>query len=405
MLFILSMKHIVILGGGFAGVAAGISLTKHKLPDTKITLIDKNGYHLFTPSLYEAATSETSTKNIAIPFKEIFDGKMEFIQDIITKIDTSKKIITTTKQKNILYDYLLISLGSESAFHNIPGLKENAISLKSIEEAIAIKDKIKLLCCKEGQCNRKVNVIIGGGGFSGTELAEELLTYNDKLAKQHHLAKDCMDITIIQGSDRLLKELDSHVSDLAQKRINNPQVHFAFGGHIAKVTKTIVFTDNKKEYPFDIFIWTGGVMPNHIIKDSQIPVTPHNQIEVNDFLQAEKLEHVFSAGDIAQYIDPKTQRPAPGVAQVAEEQGSVAGENLYKTITKKPLVKYKYRHFGYIVPMRGRFASAELMYGIHLDGFLGWVLQQLVFFRYMLTILPFWKAFRKWDTFEVQLKQ
>ena len=399
------MQHIVILGGGFAGVAAGISLTKHKLADIKVTLIDIHSYHLFTPSLYEAATSETPTKNIAIPFKEIFDGKMELIQDIVTNIDTAKKVITTDKKLQIQYDYLLITLGSETAFHHIEGLKENAISLKTLEEAVAIKDKIKLMCCQEGKCNKKIKVVIGGGGFSGTELAEELLTYNEKLAKQHHLAKDCMDITIIQGSDRLLKELDTHVSDLAQKRINNPQVHFAFGGHIAKVTKSSIFTDNKKKYPFDIFIWTGGVTANHIIKDSKIPVTPHNQIEVNDFLQADKLDHVFAAGDVAQYIDPKTQKSAPGVAQVAEEQGAAAGENIFRMIAKKPLVKYNYRHFGYIVPMRGRFASAELMYGIHLDGFLGWVLQQLVFLRYMLGILPFWKAFRKWNTFELQLKQ
>src|SRR5689334_14135743 len=100
---------------------------------------------------------------------------------------------------------------------HIPGLKEHAIAFKTLEDAVKIKDKIKTQCCKDGVCHRKVQVVIGGGGFAGTELAAEILTYKERIAKQNGLDKNCLELTIIQGSDRLLKELDPHVSSIAQK--------------------------------------------------------------------------------------------------------------------------------------------------------------------------------------------
>src|SRR5258708_2310505 len=247
----LKQKHIVILGGGFAGVAAGIELRRqlNNLP-IKITLIDKHDYHLFTPSLYEVATSEEPKKNIAIPFEKIFDKKFTFIKNTVENIDPNAQIIVLKGKETVSYDYAILTLGSEAAYYGIPGLKEHGIVFKSLTDAMKIKNKIKTSCCKEGACNRKVHLVIGGGGFAGTELAAELLTYKDRLAKQHGLAQDCLEITIIQGSDRLLKELDQHVSELAQKRLDNPQVHFGFGGHIKEVTETQVLTDDGKSYPY-----------------------------------------------------------------------------------------------------------------------------------------------------------
>ncbi|MDE2588392.1 MAG: FAD-dependent oxidoreductase, partial [Patescibacteria group bacterium] len=245
----------------------------------------------------------------------------------------------------------------------------------------------------------------GGGGFSGTEIAAELLTYKDRLAEQHKLDKDCLDITIIQGSDRLLKELDSHVSAIAQKRLTHPNVKFAFGGHIKEVTKNEVHTDNGKTYPYHLLIWTGGVEANHLAKTSGLPVNKRGQLQVNPYLQVEGYENIFAAGDIAGFIDPKTQEPVPTVAQVAEEQGEIVAENIIRATQGITFKKYKYRHFGYVVPLRGKYATAELMFNIHLDGFLGWVLQQLVYLRYLLRILPFKKAFTRWNEFEEKLLQ
>lgn len=396
------MQQVVILGGGFAGIAAAHYLAKKKTSAYNLTLIDQNSFHLFTPSLYEVATSESPRKNIAIPFKEIFGNKVHLVKGLVTQIDPKTKHIVLHNKQIISFDYLLIALGSESAFYYIPGLQEHAVPFKSLRDALLIKQKMKSMCCLDGKCNKKVQVVIGGGGFAGTELAAELMTYRDRLAKQYGLDKDCLRLTIIQGSDRLLKELDPHASKLAEKRIKNNAVNFAFGGHISKVDQKTVFTDNNKSYPYDILIWTGGVRANHFAKDNNLPVTSHGSIMINQFLQVEGIQNIFAAGDIA-YFPTNENHPAPQVAQVAEEQGKIAGENIFRLINNQTLVSYPYRHWGYIVPLKGHFAVAELMGIFHFDGFWGWVLEQLVFLRYLLGILPLSKALKKWNTFEEEL--
>lgn len=399
-------KEVVILGGGFAGVAAAKALLRHSSSELlRITLIDKNDYHLFTPSLYEVATSEVPKQNVAIPFSELFGKQVNVVKGLVSLIDTQKQHIVLHSGEGVAYDYLIVALGSEPAYYNIPGLKEHAISLKSLEDAVRIKNKIKTLCCSEGQCNRKVQVVVGGGGFAGTELAAELVSYKNKLAKQHHLDKDCLEVSVIQGSDRLLKELDSHVSRIAEKRIRGRQMHFCFGGHIMRVTETEVHTDDGKVYPYDMLLWTGGVTAHHLGKKSGLPINSHGQVMVNEYLQVQDLPHVFAAGDIAGVVNGKTNTPLPQVAQVAEDEGHIAGENVSRLLTQKQLLKYHFRHFGYIVPLRGRYAAAELMGFLHVDGLLGWVFQQLVFLNYLLNILPFWKAFKRWNEFEGELAQ
>lgn len=398
-------KRIVIIGGGFAGVAAGLHLKKKlKENEAEILLIDKQPYHLFTPSLYEVATSEIPNKDIVIPFYAIFESGVKIVTGEVEKIDANANTILLTNQETVAYDYLIITVGSVPSYMGIEGLEDYSVGFKTIKDALIIKEKVKSMCCKEGECTRKVQLVIGGGGFAGTELAAELLMYKNKLAKQEGLDRNCLEITIIQGSDHLLNELDPHVSALAQKRVAGSAVKFGFGGHINKVDSEKIYTDNGKEYPYDIFVWTGGVEANHLAKDSELPVSKHGQLLVDQCLQVEGRQNIFSAGDVAGFIDPKTQKPVPNVAQVAEEQGAVVAENVVRLIHGEKLKPYKYRHFGYVVPLRGRFAAAELMYGIHFDGFFGWILQQIVLLRYLFGILPYWKAWKRWNVIELELE-
>lgn len=397
------MKHIVILGGGFAGAAAAHTLVKKAPHDVRITLVDKNSYHLFTPSLYEVATSEVPQKSVAIPLSKIFPRRVSLVKDSITNIDTVNKKVTLKTSGELPFDYLIIALGSEPAYMHIPGLREHSVAFKTLSDAVAIKEKIKTMCCKDGMCHRKVQVVIGGGGFAGTELAAEILTYKDRIAKQNQLDKNCLELTIIQGSNRLLKELDSHVSSVAQKRMSRRVVKFAFGGHIKEVTDKEVLTDDGKSYPYEILIWTGGVVANSLAKENNLPTNHRGQLIVNSFLQVDTFQEIFAAGDIAGFIEPSKQQPVPNVAQVVEDQGKQAAENVLHLLANQGIQPYNYVHWGYVVPLRGRFAFAELSHGIHLDGLLGWTLQQLVFLRYLLGILPLPSALKRFNTFELEM--
>lgn len=400
------LKTVIVIGGGFAGIAAIIKL-KNTLSDVphNIILIDKNKYHLFTPSLYELATSEEPKKNVSIPYSKIFPRGVKIITKSVQSIDPITNTLTLTDSTSLPYDYLIIAAGSQPAYMNIPGLEQYGTGFKTLQDALTIKEKIKNLCCADGKCNKKVQAVIGGGGFAGTELAAELLTYKDRIALQHHLDKDCLELTIIQGSDHLLKELDPRVSAIAEQRVNFPNVHLAFGGHIKEVTATEVLTDNGKSYPYEILIWTGGVQPNTLAKTNNLPVTHRGGLIVNNFLQVKGYDNIFAAGDIAAFIDPWTQKPAPNVAQIAEEQGTTAGGNVANMIRNEGIKPYNFRHWGYVVPLRGYYSVAELVYNLHFKGFNGWIIQQLVLLRYLFGILPWNRALTRFDTFEKEMEK
>ena len=399
------MKEIVVLGGGFAGVAACKYLSK-KLngEEVNITLIDKNSYHLFTPSLYEVATSEEPKKNIAIPFAEIFDTSIRFVKGNVSSIDYENNLIRFDNELNYSYDYLIIALGSVSEDFNTPGIKEYSLSLKSLEDSVKIRKEIESWYHKKVHEGKRINIVVGGGGFSGTELSAELVNYKKKLSRQYKTIEDLIKIIVIQGSSCLLKELDKKVSNLAQKRLEESGVNVVLGTHIKNVNQEHIETDNGKKYKYDIFIWTGGVKASRVLENSGFKVNGRGQVLVNEYMQIVNFKNIFAAGDIAEYGDPLTNKAVPGVAQIAEDEGRTAARNVYRSIKNKDLKAYKYEHAGYIVPLKGRFAAADLTF-VKTAGFWGWCLQQLVFLRYLLRILPVKKAFKRWNKFEMYLME
>lgn len=356
------MINVIILGGGFAGVRAGLTL-KNQIGsrDIQVTLIDKNNFHVFTPSLYEVATSEESNRNVIIPFKAIFNNDTDFVEGIAEKIDIEKQKVFLNNNREYQYDYLIFALGSESADFGIPGIKEYGISLKTLEDAMKIK---KVL----GKAKR---IIVGGGGFSGTELACELATHRGDLG-----------VTLIQGSPVLLKDLGDGISNLAKKRLEKGNVHLVLGEHIKKVTENSVELEGGRKFDHDAFIWTGGVKPNNLL----------GKVEVNENLQIGNFKNIFAAGDVA----------GPGVAPRAEKMGKTAAENVLRSIEEKPLLRYSYHHMGYVVPLGGHFATFA-MGKFHISGIPAFAVQQIIFLLYLLRILPFFEAVKRFLRFERDL--
>lgn len=397
------MKEIIILGGGFAGVSAALTLSKQlRTDEANITLIDKNTYHLFHPSLYEVATNEQPKKSIAIPFSEIFANRVKTVKGEVKKIDIENHRVLIEDDANCHFDYLIITLGSEASYYGVKGLAENSISLKTLEDAVKIRETIESVYHKKAKNGEQVIVVVGGGGFSGTELTAELINYRTMLAREHSLLQNLMKIKIIQGSSTLLAELDEKVSQIAQKRLEKNGVEICLGEHIVKVTDGVLETDVEKKHKFDVLVWTGGVRANSILENCGFKLNGRGQVTVNDKMQISDLQNIFAAGDIAEFADPITNKPVPNVAEVAMDQGRTAAVNTVKIIRKQNLTPYKYKHLGYVIPLKGRFAVAELK-RLRIVGFMGWVLQQLIFLKYLVSILPVSKALRRWNKFEMYL--
>lgn len=398
------MREIVILGGGFAGVSAALYLKNKIKEEAGIVLIDKNSYHLFTPSLYEVATSEEPTKNISIPYAEILGTKVRIVKGKVHSIDLDNKLIRFDNEMSYSFDYLILALGSQPAYFDIEGLEKYCLPLKTLENGVEIKNKIKNIYQEKVVAGKNIRVIVGGGGFCGTEFAAELTQYRKRLSLHHNLPKDKFQITVIQGSSCLLKELDQKVSKIAEQRLKKEDIELCFGARIKKVEEGVLETDDLKKHKFDILIWTGGVKANSVLTDSGFKVNGRGQVAVDQNMQVIGHPNIFAAGDVAEFADPLTNKPVPGVAQVSEDEGRVAAENVYRSLKEMDLVAYKYFHAGYIVPIKGRFAVADFK-KFRIIGFFGWVLQQLVFLYYLQKILSIKKAFKKWNRFEMYLAE
>lgn len=357
------MVSVVILGGGFAGIRAALFFrNKVKSYDLRVTIIDKNSFHTFTPALYEIATAEESQANVKIPYQYIFKKPVEFVEGNVERIDTKEQKVFLDKNREYAYDYLIFALGSESSDFGIPGVSKYGIPLKTLSDSVRIKDTLR---------NSK-KIIVGGGGFAGTEIACELATH-----------KGHLEITLIQGQPILLKELGDGVSELAKKRLEKGNVHLIFGKHIKKVTKENIEIEGGETFPYDLFVWTGGVKSNNLL----------GKIEVDETLAVKNLRNVFAAGDVV----------SPGVARRAITMGKIAVENILRDITGKPLLQYNYRDIGYLVPLGSHFATFA-MGKYHISGFPAYILQQLILFKYLLEILPFLKAVKRFIRFEKDLK-
>ena len=242
---------------------------------------------------------------------------------------------------------------------------EDAVKIRNL-----IKDKLKE--------KEVVNVLVGGGGSSGCEFAAELT----------HYLKKGLRISLIQKSPQLVKELSMEAAKVAYKRLLERNVEIDFGERITKVHEDHVETDRGDVHKFDILVWAGGVKANSLFKE---------RLKVNENLEVSGSQNIFAAGDVAFLSSNITQ-----TVRVAKEEGEIAGENVARKIKNQPLKSYKFKNQIFIVPLVGKYAVVQFN-NFLIKGFVGWIIQQLVFLRYLLSILPITKAFKKWNAFEEYL--
>ncbi|OGD95867.1 hypothetical protein A3F02_01895 [Candidatus Curtissbacteria bacterium RIFCSPHIGHO2_12_FULL_38_9b] len=298
----------------------------------------------------------------------------------------------------------MICLGSEPTYFNIEGLAENSISLKRLSDAVRIKDSIEQLFHQKIIYNKKISIVIGGGGYSGTELAAELTNYRDRLLDNQTNSNSLVQISILEAADRLLCNLDPKISEIAKRKLISYHVNLLFNCMIKKVTNEHIETVSGQRYPYDLLIWTGGIKASSILLKSGFKTNKHGQIRVDDNLKVIGYNDIFAAGDCVEYIMPQTKIPVPSLGQTAKEQGKIAGENIFRLVNDEDFLEYKYKNFGFLIPLRGRYVVAVLNF-IHIHGFLAWVIQQLIFLRYLVEILPVYRAIKRWNQFERSLEQ
>ncbi|MBI4363762.1 MAG: FAD-dependent oxidoreductase [Candidatus Doudnabacteria bacterium] len=398
----LEKKHIVILGGGFAGVACALELKK-LLADNdeyEIVLIDKKAYQTYHAGLYEAATTEHGLveakkvkRAVTIPYTDIFGKtKIKVFKAYIDKINLPDgKIITDSRI--LSSDYLLIALGSVADFYGIPNLDKHGFTLKSLEDAVMIRNRVEDLVLH----NDKVQIVVGGGGFAGAEFAGELHNLLQKECLHHNKKCENFKVMVVEGAPGFLPGLSDKVSKLVYNRLSGIGIETKFSTLITEAGKDYVVLNNTERVSCDLLVWTGGVrscrLPlaiNSILERDKKDRTP-----VTEFLNLKSFPNVFVAGDDACVLEAKTKKPLPQTAQEAIRQGKHAGRNIFRLIHGRQPLPYHPGPTRFVIPVSGKYA---ILYtpNLIISGFVGWAIRRLADMRYFLSILPFWKALSYW---------
>lgn len=395
------MTNILILGAGFGGISAALNLEKklNHNRDFKITLVDRNNFHLFTPSLYEVATvyglvedsfARYLRGSVAIPISEILKNKkIDFVQAEIREINLKEKFILTNGGAKLDFDYLIIALGGETEFYGIPGVEEYAFNFKNIDNAIAIYKKLVEL--QNGNIKTlKIGII--GGGFTGVELAAELACCANKIIKNCGLDKKCVEIHLFQAGSAILEAIGDKPRKIIEKRLKKLGVQIHLDSPVIEIKPNSIVIKDKGEFnSFDLITWAGGVRGSRLLENTSLNLTKKGTIEVNEFLEADK--KVFVIGDCAACIDQKTQKPIPAMAYVAYDAGKTAAKNVLNHLKGRKLKPHKPFFDAWIAPVGGKWAYFHYK-GFEVAGFIGYLLRQIVDLRHFMMILPPLKALK-----------
>ncbi|MBI2033779.1 MAG: FAD-dependent oxidoreductase [Candidatus Liptonbacteria bacterium] len=411
------MKKIVILGAGFGGLRAAIKISKklrslQLLKDYEVVLIDRNDHHTYTPLLYEVATTSKSLANIA-ELHEVAAYKIKpliknlsltFLQKEVTAADLIRGEVILGGKEKILADYLVIALGAEVNYFDIPGLASSALALKTFTDAIRIRDSVWNLGMA-GEENIKILVV--GGGATGVELASELKVWCGELEKEFRKCE--LEVAIIEAGRTILPGFDTRVIKLVEKRLKRVGVKIFAHESLTRVEKKKAYLTSGRIEPFDILIWAGGIKAAEALSKLPLKNEARGRVVVRGKMEClpqtpdlKFRSKVYGLGDTICFYDPRTEKPIPSVARAAISQANVVSENIIEDIKmENGLTKtadhkvYKSMEYPYITPVGGKYAVAKIG-PLVVAGFWGWILKGLVELNYLFSIMPRWTALRLW---------
>ena len=384
-------KRVVIVGGGYAGVKALQTLAASNLCD--IILIDQHPYHYLQTEAYELIANECSMSRVTIDLVALslsYGEHVTFIKDTVREIDFENKCASGQNSCHP-YDYLLLCTGSRTAFHStIAGLREHSHGVKTLPSALSFKHQFeqRLYARMEsegGWCGEPFNVVIGGGGLSGVEIAAEMAYYIRVFHKDNTLTCEDIHIFLIIPHENVLEGMERYLIQKATRRLTQLGVKIINHSRITSVEEHTLILDNDDVLCFDFMIFTGGIIASTLTSTMTTAKNKKSQIIVDEYLRVPTYNGVFAAGDIAELIGVEGEL-LPPTAQSAEQSGTLAAQNILAMIENREMRCAKIRIEGMMVALGGNYAAISLFGVIRISGLLGYWVKRVIMrgYRYLL---------------------
>jgi NADH dehydrogenase, FAD-containing subunit len=346
-------KQILILGGGYGGLLSALTARKYISPEeAEITVINKTPYHQIITELHRLAVSGVNEGNVALPLEKLLKGKsVNLVVDSVENIDPEKKHVKLAGNGTVKYDHLVVALGGETAFFGIPGLEENSLTLKSVEEAKAVSAHIQNRIAAYAQSKNKADatIVVGGGGLTGIELIGEIVDMLPKWCAEHGVDRNEISLHNIEAGPTILMGFPADLLERAKSSLTNRGVNLIMGVAVTEVQGNKVMLKDGSSIETNTFVWTGGVTGNPVVANCGIEVN-RGRASVTEFLQSTSHSDIFLAGDNAFVMGPEG-RPYPPSAQIAWQMGECIGYNLFATLKGLPLKSFQFVNSGVLASL------------------------------------------------------
>lgn len=369
--------RIVVLGAGFAGLAAARAL-RAGAPAARTLLIDQQNYHLFTPPLFQVAAGATDPYDIAFPIRAFAAPRgIAFRQGIVRGIDFTSREIHLTDE-DISYDYLIVALGSTTNFFGNQTTRQHALALKSLEDAVLVRQRIlgaleqAVRASNPDERRALLTFALVGGGSTGVETAAAVSDLLRRIVPSEYPSLDPRDlrILIIQSRGKLLGHMSERLAAVALDQLRAQGVEVWLNTRVKAVEAGSLTTEDGRSLRAATIIWTAGVRAPDVIAQLNALHGHAGSLAVDEFLRLPGHPEVYAVGDNAAVIDARTNHPVPLLAQAAIQEGEAAATNLIRSLRGQPERPFHYRSLGNAVSF-GRVDGAVEVGGVVLDGILG----------------------------------
>jgi NADH:ubiquinone reductase (H+-translocating) len=370
----LKCPHVLVLGGGFAGIGAARAL---KDADVEITLVDEHDYHTFQPLLYQVATDLLDNSAVGHPLRDLFHEQPNVTvrQAAVTAVDLAERLVRFDQLESITYDYLVLALGARVNFFGAQGAADHAFPMYTLADAARLK---KHLLERWEAADRDpsladdgaLNVVVVGGGPTGVESAGALAElYRSNFASDYpKLPQKKARIILVEAGKSLFPMFKASLRDYAKRALEKRDVEVRLGDVVASITPTRVTLKSGKVLKAHTLVWGAGLQANPIAKSLGLELQRGDRVAVGKDLSLASHPEVFVPGDIGWITDAKTDKVLPQLGSVALQSGERAGKNIARVLAGKHTHPFEYNDKGTMATIGRGAAVIQMPHGRTIKG-------------------------------------